>query len=146
MLGGMTIASLLMLDLKFSEIKNADDVELRSQVIRHSCGGLTALNVLLVVASLVIIYVQIQLLARGDLIARTSLNLLFGLYMPLFLLRLAVLIYASGSLVFAVARMYKWHSIPQSLMMPVYLSTLMILVGEIIGRFLFYATHIRVGI
>jgi anaerobic dimethyl sulfoxide reductase subunit C (anchor subunit) len=146
MLGGMTIASLLMLDLKFSEIKNADDVELRSQVIRHSCGGLTALNVLLVVASLVIIYVQIQLLARGDLIARTSLNLLFGLYLPLFLLRLAVLIYASGSLVFSVARMYRRHSIPQSLMMPVYLSTLMILVGEIIGRFLFYATHIRVGI
>lgn len=146
MLGGMTIASLLMLDLKFSEIKKADDVELRIQVIRHSCGGLTALNVLLVVASLVIIYIQIQLLARGDLIARTSLNLLFGLYLPLFLLRLAVLIYASGSLVFAVARMYKRHSVPQSLMMPVYLSTLMILVGEIIGRFLFYATHIRVGI
>lgn len=146
MLGGMTIASLLMLDLKFSEIKSADDVELRSQVIRHSCGGLTALNVFLVVTSLVITYIQIELLARGDLIARTSLNLLFGLYLPLFLLRLAVLIYASSSLVFAVARMYKRHSIPQSLMMPVYLSTLMILVGEIIGRFLFYATHIRVGI
>lgn len=146
MLGGMTIASLLMLDLKFSEIKNADDVELRIQVIRHSCSGLTALNVVLVAASLVITYIQIELLAQGDLIARTSLNLLFGLYLPLFLLRLAFLIYASGSLVFAVVRMYRRHSIPQSLMMPVYLSTLMILVGEIIGRFLFYATHIRVGI
>jgi anaerobic dimethyl sulfoxide reductase subunit C len=146
MLGGMAIASLLMLDLKFSEIKNADDVELRSQVIQHSCGGLTALNVVLVLASLVIIYIQIQLLAQGDLIARTSLSLLVDLYLPLFLLRLAFLIYASGSLVFAVVRMYRRHSIPQSLMMPVYLSCLMILVGEIIGRFLFYATHIRVGI
>jgi DMSO reductase anchor subunit len=35
---------------------------------------------------------------------------------------------------------------PQSLLLPVYLSCLLILVGEIIGRFLFYATHIRVGI
>ncbi len=146
MLGGMTIASLLMLDLKFSEIKNAEDVELRTRVICHSYSGLSALNVILVVASFVIVYIQIRLLAQGDLIAVTSLSLIVDLYLPLFLLRLISLIYASGSLVFAVLRMYRRHSTPQSLMMPVYLSCLMILVGEIIGRFLFYATHIRVGI
>jgi anaerobic dimethyl sulfoxide reductase subunit C (anchor subunit) len=146
LLGIMAIACLMVLDLKFAEITNSDDVELRSQVIRNTCAGLTTLTVTLVVLSLAIIYVQIRLLANGDPIARTSLNLLVNLYLPLFLMRLVFLIYASSSLVYAVVKMYKMQATPQSLMTPVYFSCLMILVGEIIGRFLFYATHVRVGL
>lgn len=146
LLGGMAISTLMVLDLKFAEIQKADDVDLLAQVIRYSYGGLTALTVVLVALSLTIIYVQTHLLAQGDLIARTSLSLLVDIYLPLFLLRLILLIFASTSLVYAVIRMYRLKSPPQNLMMPVYLSCLLILVGEIIGRFLFYATHIRVGL
>ena len=146
MLGGMAIATLMVLDLKFAEIKKTDDVELRAQIIRYSSGGLTTLTATLVALNIVIIYIQIRLLAQGDLIARTSLGLLVDLYLPLFLLRLVFLVYASISLIYAVVRMYRLQSTPQSLMTPVYLSCLLILVGEIIGRFLFYATHIRVGL
>jgi DMSO reductase anchor subunit len=56
------------------------------------------------------------------------------------------LVYASISLTYTVIRMYKFMYAPQSLMSPVYLSCLLIMVGEIIGRFLFYATHVRVGL
>lgn len=146
MVGSMTISTLMVLDLKFAEIKKADDVELRTQVIRYSSGGLTTLTVFLVALSLVIIYVQIRLLAQGDLIARTSLSLLVDLYLPLFMMRLVFLVYASTSLVVSVVKMYRLRSTPQSLMSSVYLSCLLILIGEIIGRFLFYATHIRVGL
>jgi anaerobic dimethyl sulfoxide reductase subunit C (anchor subunit) len=146
MLGAMAIACLMVLDLQFAEIQKADDVELRSQVIRYSSEGLTILTIALAILSLLIIFIQMRLLAQGDLIARTSLSLLIELYLPLFLMRLMFLIYASLSLVYAVVRTYRLKSAPQSLMMPVYLSCLLILVGEIIGRFLFYATHIRVGL
>lgn len=146
LLGIMAIACLMVLDLKFSEIKKSDDIELRSQVIRYSLGGLTALTVALVTLSFGIIYIQMRLLAQGDLIARTSLNLLLDIYLPLFLLRLAFLVYASVSLVFAMVRMYKLKFPSQNLMTPVYLSCLLIIIGEIIGRFLFYAMHIRVGL
>lgn len=146
LLGIMAIACLMVLDLKFSEIKKANDIELRLQVIRYSLGGLTALTVALVALSYAIIYIQIRLLAQGDLIARTSLSLLFDIYLPLFLLRLAFLIYATASLVYAMIRMYKLEFPPQNLMAPVYLSCLLIIIGEIIGRFLFYAMHIRVGL
>ena len=47
-LGAMTIALLMVLDLKFAEIKKSDDVELRMQVIKHSFGGLTVLTIALV--------------------------------------------------------------------------------------------------
>lgn len=146
MLGGMAIACLMMLDLKFAEIQKADDVDLRAQVIRYSSGGLTVLTVVLAVFSLGILFTQIRLLSQGDPIARTSLRLLVELYLPLLLLRLACLTYAPLALTLAVVKMYRKQSAPQNLMNPVYLSCLMILVGEIIGRFLFYATHIRVGV
>lgn len=146
MLGCMAIACLMVLDLKFSEIKKSDDVDLRVDVIKHSFTGLTVLTILLVTLSVAIIYIQMRLLAQGDMIARTSLNLLMELYLPLFIMRLVFLLFASCYLGVAVYKIYRLKVTPQNLMMPVYLSCLLILVGEIVGRFLFYATHIRVGI
>ena len=146
LLGIMAIACLMVLDLKFSEIKKENDVELRTQVLRNSMGGLTILTVALVALNIAITFIQIRLLAQGDLTARTSLSLLVELYLPLFVMRMVILVYASISLAVSVVRMYRLQTTPQGLMSPVYLSCLLILVGEIIGRFLFYATHIRVGL
>jgi anaerobic dimethyl sulfoxide reductase subunit C (anchor subunit) len=146
MLGGMTIALLMVLDLKFAEIQNSYDVELRIQVIKHSFTGLTAMTIFLVAMGATITYFQVRLLAQGDVVARTSLSLLVNLYMPLLILRFAFLFFASISMGVALYQMRRLQIVPQSLVMPVYLSCLLILVGEIIGRFLFYATHIRVGI
>ena len=146
LLGIMAIACLMVLDLKFSEIKKENDVELRTQVLRNSMGGLTILTVALVALNIAITFIQIRLLAQGDLTARTSLSLLLELYLPLFVMRMVILVYASISLAVSVVRMYRLQTTPQGLMSPVYLSCLLILVGEIIGRFLFYATHIRVGL
>ena len=146
MTGCMAIACLIVLDLKFAEIKKSDDVELQVNVIKYSFVGLAVLTIVLVVLSIIIIYIQIRLLAQGDLIARTSLNLLLQLYLPLFMMRLIYLLFASVSLGIAIYRIYRLKITPGSLLMPVYLSCLLILIGETIGRFLFYATHIRVGI
>lgn len=146
LLGIMTIATLMVLDLKFSEIKKENDVELRTQVFRNSIGELTILTIGLVALNITITFIQVRLLAQGDLTARTSLSLLVELYLPLFVMRMVILVYASISLAVSVVRMYRQQTTPQDLMLPVYLSCLLILVGEIIGRFLFYATHIRVGL
>jgi anaerobic dimethyl sulfoxide reductase subunit C (anchor subunit) len=146
MLGCMAIACLMVLDLKFAEIKKSDDIELRVDVIQYSFIGLTILTILLVILSIAIIYIQMHLLAQGDLIARTSLRLLLELYLPLFIMRLVFLLLASCYLGITVYQVNKLKMTTQNLMTPVYISCLLILVGEIVGRFLFYATHIRVGI
>ena len=146
MLGAMAIACLLVLDLRFAEIKKDDDVDLRVVVIKHSFVGVAILIILLVLLSILIMNMQMRLLAQGDVIARTSLRLLLELYQPLLMMRLVFLLFASVSLGIAAFRMCREKILPQDLMMPVYLSCLATLVGEIIGRFLFYATHIRVGI
>lgn len=145
-LGVMAIACLMVLDLKFAEIQKTDDVELRVEVIRYSFRGLAFMTVLLIFTRILTLFVQMQELAQGDLIARTSLRLLVELYQPLLFMRLIFIVFAAVYFSISVYRICQRQLPPQNLMMPVYLSCLLILVGEIIGRFLFYATHIRVGI
>jgi anaerobic dimethyl sulfoxide reductase subunit C (anchor subunit) len=146
LLGTMAIACLLVLDLKFSEIQKADDVDIRMQVIKYSIGWLTMVVFFAVVINIAVIFYQLYFLQQGDATAQTSLQLLFELYTPLFVMRLFFISIAPLWLGYAVQRMFKVGATPQSLLMPVYMSCLLILVGEIIGRFLFYATHIRIGI
>jgi anaerobic dimethyl sulfoxide reductase subunit C (anchor subunit) len=146
LLGTMTIACLLVLDLKFSEIQKTDDIDIRVQVIKYSIGWLTLVVFFAVVINIAVIFYQLHFLQQGDTTAQTSLQLLFELYTPLFVMRLLFIIVAPLWLGYAVRQMFKVGDAPQSMLMPVYMSCLLILIGEIIGRFLFYATHIRVGI
>lgn len=145
-LGVMAIACLMVLDLKFAEIQKTDDVDLRVEVIRYSFSGLTFMASLLVIMRILTLSMQMHQLSQGDLIARTSLRLLLELYQPLLILRVIVLLFAAIYFATSVYRIIRSQLPPQNLMLPVYLSCLLILVGEIIGRFLFYATHIRIGI
>lgn len=146
LLGSMSITCLMVLDLKFAEIEKSDDVDTRAEIIRDAFTGVTLATIVLVLGSILIVAIQMRFLSQGDQIARTSLDLLLQLYLPLLIERFALLLFSSGYLGFALYRL-KHHKItPQDLMMPVYLSCLFIMIGEIVGRFLFYATHIRVGV
>jgi anaerobic dimethyl sulfoxide reductase subunit C (anchor subunit) len=146
LLGSLTMACLLVLDMKFAEVQKADDIPLRMDVIQHAMGPLTVAALFLVACSLGITFYQVLLLARGEIISRTSLQLLFELYTPLFWARILFLLAAPVWMANAVHRMQRRLLPLQELLPPVYMSCLIVLVGEIIGRFLFYATHVRVGI
>ncbi|MFZ5857942.1 MAG: dimethyl sulfoxide reductase anchor subunit family protein [Chloroflexota bacterium] len=145
LLGCMTLMCLMILDMKFTEIKKMD-ITLQMQFIRYSFAGLVSMMLLAVVMNLTVILVQIMMLGQGDITARTSLNLLIQLYLPLLLIRLFLLITASLQLAFSMSQLYKDKITPQNMLVPVYISSLMIFVAEIVGRFLFYATHIRTGL
>lgn len=146
LLGIVTIALLLVLDLKFSEIQKSEGVETRAQVIQYSIFWLTLLAFLAVLGNITISFYQIYLLDHGDIAAQTSLQLLFQLYMPLFITHLLFLGTSPLLLAYAVRRMRMNGFKPQELIFPIYMPCLLILIAEIIGRFLFYATHIRIGI
>jgi len=146
LLGTVALACLMLLDLKFAEIQKNADIELRVQWIRYSLGTLAVLGILLSLTSVVITNVQMALLKQGGLIAQTSLNLLLELYLPLLVIRQVLPVGASLFMGITVHRMYRQNIAAQKMLIPVYLSCLLILIGEIVGRFLFYAAHIRVGL
>jgi hypothetical protein len=143
----MTIACLLLLDLKFIEIQKPDDLELHTGVARFALVRLSLAAFLIVAINIAVTYFQIgQFAQQGEITLQTSLRLLFELYAPLFVMRLVLLVGAPVWMGYAVYRTDRLGLAPQALMTPVYLSCLLILVAEILGRFLFYATHIRLGI
>lgn len=146
LLGTMTIACLLLMDLKFAEIQKAADIDARAQVIKYSIVWLTLTVVFITVINIGVTLYQLYFLSQGDATAQTSLQLLFEFYIAFFVMRLVFISIAPLWLGYVVNRMFKVGAAPQSLFVPVYMSCLLILIGEIIGRFLFYATHIRVGI
>jgi DMSO reductase anchor subunit len=143
----MTIACLLILDLKFVEIKKVDNLELRTRIARFALVRLSLAAFLIVAINIAVTFFQIgQFAQQGEVTLQTSLRLLFELYAPLFVIRLLLLGGAPLWMGYAVYRNHRSMLAPQELMSPVYLSCLLILVAEIMGRFLFYATHIRLGI
>lgn len=146
LLGAITIISLLVLDLKFSEIQNNNETPIREKVIEHSLAWLIYVVIVTIFISLAVNLIQIADLSKGDLISTTSLQLLLQLYYPLLIMRGLTVIIAAILLGFLAYQKHNQTVILQNIMTPVFMSCLLILIGEIIGRFLFYATHIRVGI
>lgn len=146
LLGVMAMAALLIMDLIFSTVRGQEKSGIRPEVIRNSLTWLTPLAVVTAFIVLGLYYLQIRTLSGGDDTARTSLRLLTELYQPLFGIRLAVMFAGVGWLVQSAYRVLVENKPVQKLFTPVYLSCLMVMIGEILGRFLFYATHIRLGI
>ncbi|MBE0409583.1 MAG: dimethyl sulfoxide reductase anchor subunit [Anaerolineales bacterium] len=146
LLGVLSLILLLMLDLRFAELRSADVVGEREAIFSSSLKWFTMSVILITIAILGLNFTHLSNLARGDEFAQTSLELLLGLYQPLLLMRIATILL--GSLVLTLSfylLIYKRKSI-SDLLNPVYIACLLVLVGEILGRFLFYATHVRVGI
>jgi DMSO reductase anchor subunit len=68
------------------------------------------------------------------------------LYPWLFGLRFFVMV--AGFIVFAFAFLWsiRRQKVFSSLLVPIYVTFLLVMVGEILGRFLFYASHVRLGL
>jgi len=69
-----------------------------------------------------------------------------GLYQPLLVMRFGLLIVGSSWLLGSIHRILKKDRDLKDLIGSVYMGFLLVLIGEILGRFLFYATHVRLGV
>jgi anaerobic dimethyl sulfoxide reductase subunit C (anchor subunit) len=146
LVGSVSLIALLVMDWDFTQAQDRQGSPSRESMVRKSV--IQFANVAGVTTGLVLIVNldQVLTLQSGNEFARTSLQLLLGLYGPLFTARLGAVVVGAGVLLFATWTLrYKRKSIAE-LIMPVYFSFLLILIGEILGRFLFYATHIRQGL
>ena len=147
LLGIMALASLQIMDLRYSELRQLPKTELQAVVIQKSLRWMAAAAGFLALA---IIAQQIYLLAslsNNSLdTAQVSLSLLLQLYPILFALRLGALILGVISMALVAIWQARHQKLVSSLLVPTYLTCLLVMVGEILGRFLFYATHVRLGI
>ena len=146
MLGSTALPAILLIDLAFSNVLQQGQLDDRPGIVRRALTWSAAVAVIawIVVAALNVY--QVNLLRGGDQWARTSYDLLIKLYWPLLALRLGLSLIGVVWLVISVVRMLRNEKTITDLMFPVYVSCTAVMVGEILGRFLFYATHVRIGV
>ena len=144
--GVMASIAFLVMDAIFIKDIEPDPDEVRNTVILESLGWLPYLGIFAVIAITTINVLQILFHNAGGGMADSSMELLFGLYLPLFIFRFAFLLVGLGTFIFVSKRLLKKQNNSSDLVIPVYVACFFVVLSEILGRFLFYATHVRIGI
>lgn len=146
LLGVTAVSVLLVMDLKLSEVADDAETAVRRQIIQRSFVWLAGVALITAVVILVLNLILISTLSQGDISAQTSYMLLLGLYQPLFGLRYITLFTGVGWFGLTAFILSRNRKARYEITTPIYLACLLVLISEIMGRFLFYATHVRTGI
>jgi DMSO reductase anchor subunit len=147
LLGTTSLSVILLMDLRFLASGFPADLDVHIKIIKESTVWLT---VTAVVAALLVIGMsvyQIELLQNLESpSAQASLKLILDLYQPLLVMRIGLTILGVIWLVIVVNHYIRRQKSIIDLLGPAYIACIMVLIGEILERFLFYATHVRIGI
>jgi anaerobic dimethyl sulfoxide reductase subunit C len=146
LLGTAAMITMLTVGLQYNQISALHANSAQPAIIRRILPAFTGVILLTALAILAQNHVLVQTLEAGDSTAHASLQLYLGLYQPLFIFRLVTLTVGAVWLAVAVWRTLRDKITMKDLTFHVYMACLLLLIGEILGRFLFYATHIRMGI
>jgi len=147
LLGATALSAILLMDLNFYHDQELDRVRLNDTTLKTALKGLAAVSLISLVITLVLVNGHFSWLrAHQEESALVSMRLLLDLYQPLFVARMAMSISGVAWLLLGLWRNLKMHAAIKDMIVPAYFATLLVLVGEILGRFLFYAIHVRIGI
>jgi anaerobic dimethyl sulfoxide reductase subunit C (anchor subunit) len=146
LLGAGAGVTMLTVDMRYTQILNPQALGSQPKIFLRALPGFTLAIIFTVAAILAQYGFLIQTLSVGGATAQASLELYLGLYQPLFIFRLFTMMIGAGWMVTTMVRTLRNKvSIPH-FTFHAYMACLLLLVGEILGRFLFYATHIRLGL
>jgi anaerobic dimethyl sulfoxide reductase subunit C (anchor subunit) len=147
LLGVTALTSILLMDLRYTELRKQEDIQRRRAIVHDALGWFSLSAGVFGLLVIIENFGQIQMLNQNPMdTAQMSLQLLMRLYPALFVMRLASLILGVGGLSLAVAWWTRHEKPVTDLLAPSYVTFLLVIVGEILGRFLFYATHVRLGL
>lgn len=146
LLGVTSLPAMMLMDAQFQKSTETGQEPSSSSLLSNVITVLALVAGMLLLAVVAVNVVQIAMLQNGSTLARTSAHLLLDLYGPLFALRLASIAIGISVFIFAAWRLVRLHQPLLNQLGPIYLGFLLVMVGEILGRFLFYAMHIRQGV
>jgi len=147
LLGPPLLIVILLMDIRFSESRNSGKANIHVRIIKKAIIGLTVATVLAAIWVFVLDLGQISSLRMiENEVAKASLKLLLDLYQPILVMRFSLLILGVGWLAISSCLVFLKKQDIKGLIGPAYLACLLIIIAEILERFLFYATHVRIGI
>ena len=146
LLGVTALPLIFILDIKFIQTRSTTNVEIRQMILKRSLLGFTIVAALAAGAIIACNLYNVAYLRTGNIAAQTGLQLLFGLYKPLLDIRILTAGVGLCLCLYVVLKVL-WQNKPVNELVPLFfLSFMLIMVSEVLGRILFYATSVRIGL
>lgn len=147
LLGITSLAVILLMDIAFSETLQTASQKAKSEFFKKSLEWIVLFAVIAALWVVIANWYQASFLQQSTIeSAQTSYQLLQGLYRPLVIFRIILLVCGMGVFVICSIRGVRKRRTLGDMMGTIYLACLFVMVGEILERFLFYAVHVRIGI
>jgi hypothetical protein len=142
----LSIGTSLVANYAYLRKKYPDCAETQCGLLRDVVRWIAIVAVILLGIEFVMIPMNIGFLVNGGVVAASGVSLMVNKFGPVLILRLALAFLGAG--IFAVL-LYQTASQPgreQKLGYLVYAAFVLVLVAEVMGRYLFYATQAQIGI
>lgn len=142
LLGVLTVATALVMD----HSRSGKAPEKQMDLLRSVLQGLAMASIILLGIEFLVLPLYMAYLSSQGSAAVESLNMMVGSFGATLALRLILVFIGAGIL---AAYLYRNASIPgkeSTLSTLVYSALILVLASEIMGRFIFYATHVGIGV
>lgn len=147
LLGSLAIGAALVVNYWNLKHKNADPENTQYEMLATTLKWIALLSIAMLGVQFIVIPLYIALLAVNPTnAAEQSLDVLFSEYGLLFVLRLVLIFLGAGVFSVFVYRMASSNASVRVLGNLAVIAFALVLVSEVLGRFLFYASMVRVGI
>jgi len=146
LLGSLAIGAALSANYAYLQREQPDCAAVQCELLKEAVRGISLTGLALLGLELVLIPVQIAFLANAGGPASLSAALMFGEYGMLLVLRLVLVFVGAGVFGFFLYRTAQPSGSDRTLAVLVYSAFALVLIAEVMGRYMFYATHIKIGL
>ena len=147
LLGSLAVGVALVANYAYLHRKNPDCAETQCALLRDVVKGIALTSIVLLGIELVASPLQLSLLAAtNDPAAISSVGLLYQDYGLVFALRLVLAVIGAGVFALFLYRSATTAGRERLMGNLVYAAFAVVLVAEVMGRFLFYAAHTKIGL
>lgn len=146
LLGALSVAVVLVVNYGQAEKKNAKIAAKQLPLLRQVLQGIALSAVLLLGIEFLVLPVYMAYLATQGTAALQSLLLMVGPYLGTLILRLLLVFVGAGILAMSLYRNAGMPGRERTLAALTYSAFGLVLVAEVMGRVLFYASHVRIGL
>ena len=147
LLGSLAIGVAFVANYAYIQRKNPESVTTQGMLLRNALRWIGLGSIVLLGVELVVAPLQVAYLAAGtDQAAIASAALLFNQFGVIFGLRLILAFVGAGILGLLIYQNAQKTDHDRLLGYLAYATFALVLISEVMGRFLFYAAHIRIGV
>jgi anaerobic dimethyl sulfoxide reductase subunit C (anchor subunit) len=146
LLGSLAMGAAFVANYAYIQRKDPEEAKVQSELLRGALRGIAVASVVLLGVEFVVIPIYVAYLATGSAAAVASAKLMVGPFGLVFVLRLLFAFVGAGIFGVFLYQITQAAGKEKTLGYLAYSAFVLVLVAEVLGRFLFYATRVRIGV